>query len=126
MTKVYEFFLKIMPSKRKLIQLYSALLHNAHLKGFVTGKIFDGPLKNICGPGFNCYSCPGATTACPLGSIQNALAESKTKTPTYVFGIILLISIYNNIQIHLLNNDYSSFFGYSLFEVSVSSVGVLS
>lgn len=93
MTKVYEFFLKIMPSKRKLIQLYSALLHNAHLKGFVTGKIFDGPLKNICGPGFNCYSCPGATTACPLGSIQNALAESKTKTPTYVFGIILLYCI---------------------------------
>lgn len=87
------FILKLIPSKRKLIQLYSALLHNAHIKGFISGKLFDGPLKNICGPGLNCYSCPGAITACPLGSIQNALAESKTKTPTYVFGIILLYCI---------------------------------
>lgn len=93
LTKVKNFFVRIWPSKRKLIQLYSALLHNAHIKGFVTGKIFDGGLKNICGPGFNCYSCPGAVVACPLGSIQNALAESKTKTPTYVFGIILLYCI---------------------------------
>lgn len=91
--RINAFLLKIMPSKRKLIQLYSALLHNAHIKGFVTGKIFEGPLKSICGPGFNCYSCPGAVVACPLGSIQNALAESKTKTPTYVFGIILLYCI---------------------------------
>ena len=87
------FILKLIPSKRKLIQLYSALLHNAHIKGFISGKLFDGPLKNICGPGLNCYSCPGAIIACPLGSIQNALAESKTKTPTYVFGIILLYCI---------------------------------
>ena len=87
------FILKLIPSKRKLIQLYSALLHNAHIKGFISGKLFDGPLKNICGPGLNCYSCPGAITACPLGSIQNALTESKTKTPTYVFGIILLYCI---------------------------------
>ena len=34
-----------------------------------------------------------------------------------VFGIILLISIYNNVQIKILGNDYSSFFGYSTFEV---------
>lgn len=93
MTKVKNFFLSIIPSKRKLIQLYSALLHNAHIKGFVTGEIFTGSLKNVCAPGFNCYSCPGAIAACPLGSIQNALAESKTKTPTYVFGIILLYCI---------------------------------
>ena len=39
-----------------------------------------------------------------------------------LFGIILLISIYNNIQIHLLNNDYSSFFGYSVFEVQTGSM----
>lgn len=39
-----------------------------------------------------------------------------------VFGIILLISIYNNIQINILKNDYSSFFGYSTFEVQTGSM----
>ena len=39
-----------------------------------------------------------------------------------IFGIILLISIYNNIQIKILGNDYSSFFGYSMFEVQTGSM----
>lgn len=93
MSKIKEFFKKIMPSKRKIIQLYSALLYNAYMKGFVTGDIFQGKSKSVCLPGLNCYSCPGAIGACPLGSIQNALAESKTKLPTYVLGIILLYCI---------------------------------
>ena len=93
MSKLKEFFIKIKPSKRKVIQLYAALLYNAHMKGFITGEIFEGKSKAVCLPGLNCYSCPGAIGACPLGSIQNALAESKTKLPTYVFGIILLYSI---------------------------------
>ena len=67
----------LMPSKRKLIQLYSALLFNANLKGFVNGKIYQGPLKNVCTPGLNCYSCPGASGACPLGSLQNSLGASQ-------------------------------------------------
>lgn len=93
MSKLKEFFRKLKPSKRKVIQLYSALLYNAYMKGFVTGEIFQGKSKAVCLPGLNCYSCPGAIGACPLGSIQNALAESKTKLPTYIFGIILLYCI---------------------------------
>lgn len=93
MKQIKKFFSKIKPSKRKVIQLYSALLYNAYMKGFVTGEIFQGASKSVCLPGLNCYSCPGAIGACPLGSIQNALAESKTKLPTYVFGIILLYCI---------------------------------
>lgn len=93
MKKIKEFFIKLKPSKRKIIQLYSALLYNAYMKGFITGDIFQGKSKSVCLPGLNCYSCPGAIGACPLGSIQNALAESKTKLPTYVFGIILLYCI---------------------------------
>jgi ferredoxin-type protein NapH len=27
----------------------------------------------ICSPGLNCYSCPAATTYCPLGSLQQLL-----------------------------------------------------
>ena len=34
------------PSKRKLIQLYSALLYNAHLRGFIDGEIYQG--KRLC------------------------------------------------------------------------------
>ncbi len=83
----------LVPSKRKLIQLYFALLFNANIKGFVNGKIYTGPLKNICTPGLNCYSCPGATGACPLGSLQNALGVSEKRTPYYVFGIIVLYGI---------------------------------
>ena len=83
----------LVPTKRKLIQLYSALLHNANLKGFANGKIYQGPTKNVCAPGLNCYSCPGATGACPLGSLQNALGASEKRTPYYVVGIILLFGI---------------------------------
>jgi polyferredoxin len=91
--RIKDFFIRITPSKRKIIQLYAALLHNANISGFITGKIHTGDSKLACLPGLNCYSCPGAVGACPLGSLQNALAESKTKLPTYILGIILLYSI---------------------------------
>ncbi len=83
----------LIPSKRKLIQLYSALLFNANLKGFANGRIYQGSVKNICTPGLNCYSCPGASGACPLGSLQNALAATEKRAPYYVFGIIILYGI---------------------------------
>ena len=93
MNKVVSKLKGLIPSKRKLIQLYSALLFNANLKGFVNGKIYQGPLKNICTPGLNCYSCPGASGACPLGSLQNALGASEKRAPYYVFGILILYGI---------------------------------
>ena len=81
------------PSKRKLIQLYSALLYNAHLRGFIDGEIYQGKVKAVCVPGFNCYSCPGAAGACPLGSIQNALAYSGHRAGWYVLGIIMIFGL---------------------------------
>ena len=78
------------PSTRKLIQLYSALQHNAHLKGFLSGEIYQGKAKYACVPGLNCYSCPGAVGACPLGALQNALASAGHRAGWYVIGIILL------------------------------------
>ena len=81
------------PSKRRLIQLYSALLYNAHLKGFITGEIYKGKLKSFCVPGFNCYSCPGAIGACPLGSLQASLASSDKQIGFYIFGIFLLYGL---------------------------------
>ena len=47
----------------------------------------------MCVPGLNCYSCPGAIGACPLGALQNALANSGTRAPVYVLGILALFGI---------------------------------
>lgn len=79
--------------RRKLIQLYSALLYNAHIKGYIEGNIYTGKGKMLCVPGLNCYSCPGATGACPLGALQNALASTGNKAPYYMVGILLLFGI---------------------------------
>jgi len=83
---------KLVPSKRKLIQLYFALLFNANAKGFAEGKIFRGSSKSLCIPGLNCYSCPGAVGACPLGSLQGSFAAGKS-TVFYVFGILMLFGL---------------------------------
>lgn len=91
--KIKEWFVNHRPSKRRLIQLYAALLYNANIKGFVSGSIYTGNTKYLCVPGLNCYSCPGAIGACPLGALQNALAASNTKAPFYVFGIIILFGL---------------------------------
>ena len=83
---------KWLPTKRKIMQLYFAVLFNANLKGFVTGNIYQGNTKIMCAPGINCYSCPGAIGACPLGSLQGAFSANHS-TMYYVFGILLLYSI---------------------------------
>ena len=83
---------KWLPSKRKLMQLYFALLFNANLKGFVSGSIYKGNSKKMCLPGINCYSCPGAVGACPLGSLQGAFSADRS-TLYYVGGILLLYSL---------------------------------
>ena len=81
------------PTTRRLVQLYSALLHNAYVKGFIDGRIYTGNAKYACVPGFNCYSCPGAVGSCPLGSIQNALASTGHRAGWYVLGIIMLFGV---------------------------------
>lgn len=80
------------PSRRKIIQLYTALLFNANLKGFITGNIYQGNVKSMCIPGLNCYSCPGAVGACPLGSLQGSFSANKS-TIYYVFGILFLYGL---------------------------------
>ncbi len=44
-------------------------------------------------PGLNCYSCPGAFGACPIGSLQAALGSRRTAAIQYVAGLLLLFSI---------------------------------
>ena len=40
----------------------------------------------------------------------------------FIFGVILLITLYNNIQVKILKNTYSSFFGYSIFGAQTGSM----
>ena len=82
-----------MSLKRKYIQVISALLYNANFKGFAEGKIYQGKIKNVCVPGLNCYSCPGAVGACPLGSFQNAIYSSGKTIPFYIVGTLLLFGV---------------------------------
>ena len=91
--KIKKWIVNHLPTKRRLIQIYAALLYNANLKGFASGQIYKGASKNACVPGLNCYSCPGAVGSCPLGALQNALSESGTRAPTYVLGIIVLFGL---------------------------------
>lgn len=93
LNKIKDWFKAHKPTKRRIINLYAALLFNANIKGFIKGTIYKGPLKNICTPGLNCYSCPGASGACPLGALQNSLASSNKRLPYYMFGIIALYGI---------------------------------
>ena len=88
-----KFIKEHLPTKRRLIQLYSALLFNCYSKGYVTGDIFKGLSKNLCTPGLNCYSCPGAVTSCPLGALQNSFSASNKTAPYYMLGIIMLYGI---------------------------------
>lgn len=75
--------------KRHLIQLLAALLYNLNFEGFATGSIYQGQTKGICVPGLNCYSCPGAIGACPIGSLQAALTASNQRLPLYIVGTLL-------------------------------------
>lgn len=75
--------------KRTAIQGAALLLQNANFKGFFTGKIYQGQSKSVCVPGLNCYSCPGAVGACPIGSLQNTLSSYRFKFPYYVLGLLL-------------------------------------
>lgn len=73
---------------RLLIQCAFAALSNGHLMGFAKGKIYTGPLKTLCVPGMNCYSCPGAFGSCPIGSLQAALTGRQFHAVLYVLGFL--------------------------------------
>jgi len=61
--------------KRRWLQFFSALVFNLNIPLFFKGQIYKGPTKGICVPILNCYSCPAALGACPIGALQNSLAN---------------------------------------------------
>lgn len=77
--------------KRHGVQAVWALLTNSYLAGFAQGKIYKGKLKNFCVPGLNCYSCPGAVGACPIGALQAVIGSWNFKFAFYVAGFLMFI-----------------------------------
>lgn len=77
--------------KRHGAQALWALLTNSYLIGFAQGKIYRGKLKNLCVPGLNCYSCPGAVGACPIGAMQAVIGSWNFKFAFYAAGFLVFV-----------------------------------
>jgi len=77
--------------RRRMIQVLWAFLTNSYLVGFVQGKIYRGKLKNLCVPGLNCYSCPGAVGSCPIGAMQAVIGSWNFKFAFYAAGFLMFI-----------------------------------
>lgn len=81
--------IKINEWRRHAVQAAFALLTNSHFAGFLHGRIYKGDLKKICVPGLNCYSCPGAVGACPIGAIQAVVGSWNFKFAYYAIGFLI-------------------------------------
>lgn len=75
---------------RLFFQIVYTIVTNGYLYGFLNGKIYKGSLKYTCVPGLNCYSCPGAIGACPLGALQAALNKKNLEVPFAVLGFFFI------------------------------------
>ena len=78
---------------RGWIQAAATLLTNIHISNLFKGKIYQGNVKTMCVPGLNCYSCPAATGACPIGAFQAVVGSSKFKFTYYITGFFILLGV---------------------------------
>lgn len=79
--------------KRKLIQIAAFGFSNVHMMNFAGGKIYEGKWKQFCNPGLNCYSCPAAALACPIGALQAVGGSMNFKWSFYVTGFLLAVGV---------------------------------
>ncbi len=75
---------------RLTVQLLFTIVTNGYMYGFLNGKIYRGALKYACVPGLNCYSCPGAIAACPIGALQALLNQRGLQIPFVALGFLFL------------------------------------
>lgn len=68
--------------RRGWVQLGAAVLTNSYFPTF---------LKHVPCPGLNCYSCPAAAFACPIGGLQHFAAARQV--PLYLGGMLGLVGL---------------------------------
>ena len=93
MDKKKNFLSKKIAVLRGWIQAAATLLTNIHIPNLWKGKIYQGSVKNVCVPGLNCYSCPAATGACPIGAFQAVVGSSGFKFSYYITGFFILLGV---------------------------------
>lgn len=78
---------------RRFIQIIASIaVNSAFLLGQpLPNRVYQGPWKQICSPGLNCYACPYATTACPIGSLQHFIGYGTYHFSIYISGFLLFL-----------------------------------
>jgi polyferredoxin len=84
---------KALFSKRGLIQAAALVVPNLYVPGFINGTVYSGSLKTLCAPGLNCYACPGAVLACPIGALQAGFASPSQRISLYVIGFLVAVGL---------------------------------
>lgn len=79
--------------RRNTIQMIATFFTNVHIPNFFKGEIFTGKTKGVCVPGLNCYSCPAAAGACPVGSFQAVVGSEKFRFSYYITGVLILFGV---------------------------------
>ncbi len=79
--------------KRKILQVIAFGFSNVHLLNFKGGRIYQGKWKVFCNPGLNCYSCPAASFACPIGALQAVGGSRDFSFSFYVTGLLLAFGV---------------------------------
>ena len=79
--------------KRKIVQVVAFGYSNTYIGNFVSGQIYKGRWKQFCNPGMNCYSCPAARLACPIGAMQAVSGSMNFKLSFYVIGFVLALGV---------------------------------
>jgi len=84
--------------RRPRFQAFFALAINAWIPSWFKGGIFQGGIKGVCVPALNCYSCPSAMGACPIGAMQTFfgglrfnLSVAQKKFGLYVAGLLATV-----------------------------------
>ncbi len=78
---------------RHYVQLAFLALTNGYLAGFTKSTLYQGKGKQVCLPGLNCYSCPGAVGSCPVGAVQATLTGANKSLPFYALGFLLFFGV---------------------------------
>ena len=79
--------------RRKLIQMLAFFMSNPRLDNFLSGRLCKGEWKSLCVPGLNCYSCPAAAFACPIGALQAVITSAGFWFSYYVAGFLLAVGV---------------------------------